>query len=196
MNIYFLRHGQTEENSKRTYYGSLDVQLNENGIAQAEKAGEIFKNIEFNKVFISEKVRTFQTAQIALKDRDVQLIKDKRINEIDFGKFEGKTYDELCKLYPEKVKLWQENWEEFCPNEGESYKIFYKRVKEFMEDIKELQEENILIVTHGGVIRAVYSYILDENMSFYWKFASRNGDISIIKYEYGNFFIDSIVHVD
>lgn len=196
MNIYFLRHGQTEENIKRTYYGSLDVQLNEKGITQAEKAGKIFKEIEFDKVFISEKMRTFQTAQIALKDRKVQLIKDKRINEIDFGKFEGKTYDELCKLYPEKVKLWQENWEEFCPDEGESYKIFYKRVKEFMEAIKELGEENILIVTHGGVIRAVYSYILDENMGFYWKFASRNGDISIIKYEYENFFIDSIVHVD
>ncbi len=196
MNIYFLRHGQTEENSKRTYYGSLDVQLNEKGIAQAEKAGKIFKKVEFNKVFISEKVRTLQTAQIALKDREVQLIKDRRINEIDFGIFEGKTYEELCKLYPEKVKLWQDNWEEFCPDGGESYRIFYKRVKEFMEDIKELEEENILIVTHGGVIRAVYSYVLDENLSFYWKFSSRNGDISLIKYEYRNFFIDSIVHID
>ncbi|MCY6356309.1 alpha-ribazole phosphatase [Clostridium sp. ZS2-4] len=196
MNIYFLRHGQTEENSKRTYYGSLDVELNEKGIAQAEKAGEMFKKVEFGKVFISEKMRTFQTAQIALKDREAQLIKDKRINEIDFGIFEGKTYEELCKLYPEEVKRWQEKWEQFCPNQGESYKLFYKRVKEFIEDIKELEEENILIVTHGGVIRAVYSYILNENLSFYWKFSSRNGDISLIKYEYGNFFIDSIVHVD
>ncbi|MCY6372182.1 alpha-ribazole phosphatase [Clostridium ganghwense] len=196
MNIYFLRHGQTEQNKNKTYYGRLDVKLNSTGIIQAEKAGEFFKNIELDKVFISEKTRTLQTAEIVLKGRETKLIKDRRINEIDFGVFEGKTYDEICKLYPEEVKLWEKEWERFCPMNGESYEMFYKRVKSFMEDIKKLDAENILVVAHGGVIRAVYSYILDENLRFYWKFSSRNGDISLIKYKYGDFFIDSIMHVD
>jgi alpha-ribazole phosphatase len=62
-----------------------------------------------------------------------------------------------------------------------------------MEEIKNIDAENILLITHGGVIRSIYSYILGENLDLYWKFASRNADISIIKYEYGNYFIDCIV---
>jgi alpha-ribazole phosphatase len=195
MNIYFVRHGETEQNERKTFYGDIDAELNERGRQQCEKAARYLSGISFDKVFISERKRTAQSAEYICREARKDFIIDGRINEMSFGAFEGRTYEEIKELYPVEQKAWQEDWKGFCPPGGESYSMFYLRVKSFMEDIATLEEENILIVTHGGVIRTVYAYLMGENMDLYWKFASQNGDVTLIKYEYGNFFIDSIVHM-
>lgn len=195
LNLYFVRHGETEHNKSGCYYGSIDVNITEEGIFQAQKGLEKLKGINFDKVYVSELKRTEQTANILLKDREFELIKDKRINEINFGEFEGKGHEEIKELYSEQWKLWCDDWKGFAPPEGESYVKFYDRVKSFMDDILKLNEDNVLIVTHSGVIRSVYCYLLGHNLDFFWNFGSKNGDITIIKYEYGNLYIDSITHV-
>jgi alpha-ribazole phosphatase len=194
MNIYFVRHGETNENAGKTYYGGLDVHLNERGIQQCINARKYLKNIDFQKVYISHSKRATQSADILLENAKKELIVDARINELSFGDFEGKTYEEITRLYSEEEKQWRENWKDFCPPGGESCRKFYERIKSFMISLESLKEENILVVTHGGVIRAAYTYIMGGNLDIYWKFASKNCDISLIKYEYGNWFIDSIVH--
>ena len=195
MNIYLLRHGQTDENKNKSYYGKLDSDLNEIGKAQAEAAGELLKDINFDTIYISERKRTRKTAELALGKDNLNFIKDGRINEISFGEFEGKDYKEIQKNYPEEYELWNNKWKEFTPPGGESYIQFYDRIKVFMDELIRENHENVLIVTHGGVIRSIYCYVLEGNMNLYWKFSSKNGDLSIIKYEYGNLFIDSITHV-
>jgi alpha-ribazole phosphatase len=195
VNLYFVRHGETEKNKSKCYYGSLDVDLTEKGILQAEKAGELLNNINFSKIYVSEKKRAVKTAKILLKDKQYELITDIRINERDFGEFEGKNYEEFKQLYPKELEVWCADWKNISPPKGESYIQLYERVKNFMNDILKLEEENILIVGHGGVIRSVYCYVLGGNMDYFWNFGSNNGDISIIKYEYGNLYIDSITHV-
>jgi len=195
MQIYLLRHGETEENKSRFYYGKLDVSLNKAGITQSKNAGELLKEIKFDSIYISERKRTRETVEAALNNKNLNLIIDKRINEIDFGKFEGKNYEQIQKEFPSEYEMWNENWKEFAPPGGESYRQFYNRIKEFLEDILHKEQENVLVVTHGGVIRTIYCCVLEGNLDLYWKFSSKNCDISIIKYEYGNLFIDSISHV-
>ncbi|MEY8001466.1 alpha-ribazole phosphatase [Clostridium sp. Mt-5] len=195
MNIYFVRHGQTDENNNKYYYGKMDVCLNEKGLDQAEKAAIFLNHIRFDEVYISERKRTAETANIILGNNSKKFNVDKRINEINFGKFEGKSYENIKKLYPEEYDRWCSDWKNESPPGGESYVEFYSRIHGFMDDILKLNRENILIVTHGGVIRSVYSYILDENLDFFWKFASKNGDVTLVKYEYHNLYIDSITHV-
>lgn len=195
MNIYLLRHGQTEENRKGSYYGNLDISLNEIGIAQGNKAKDFFKNIKLDRVYVSDKIRTLEMAKLALGLKEMEIIQDGRINETSFGDFEGKTYEEIKILYPKECLCWMENWKEFVPPQGESYIELCMRVKSFMDDIKKLDVDNILICAHSGVIRAIYCYIMDENIDLFWKFGCKNGDISIIKYEYGNLYIDAIMHI-
>lgn len=195
LNLYFVRHGETEKNKSKCYYGSLDVELTEKGVLQAKKAGELLKDIKFQKIYVSEKKRAIKTAEILLESKKYNLIVDGRINERDFGEFEGKGHEELKELYPKEWAAWCEDWKNVSPPGGENYVELYERVKSFMDDILKLNEDNILIVAHGGVIRCIYCYILGGNMDYFWNFASNNGDISIIKYEYGNLYIDSITHV-
>ena len=195
MNIYLLRHGQTEENKKGSYYGNLDISLNAVGIAQGNKAKDFFKDIKLDKVYVSHKKRTLEMAKLVMGQKEIEIIVDERINETNFGDFEGKTYEEIQRLYPKECLDWEKDWKEFVPPNGESYIQLSNRVKSFMEHTKKLECDNILICSHSGVMRAVYCYIMDENIDLFWKFGCKNGDISIIKYEYGNLYIDSIIHV-
>lgn len=200
MKLYLLRHGETDENKNKVYYGSLDVSLNAKGIEQAQKTAKVLNGIEFDSIYVSERRRTIETAKIVLGDaaktKNDRIKKDLRINEINFGVFEGKNYENIKTDYPEEYRLWEKDWKNFCPPQGESYIDFYSRVKSFMEEVLESQSENVLIVTHGGVIRTIYCFILEGNLDLYWKFSSRNGDMSIIRFEYNNLFIDSITPVE
>jgi len=195
MNIYLLRHGQTEENRKGSYYGNLDISLNEIGISQGNRAKDFFKDIILDKIYVSDKKRTLEMVKLILGQKEIEVTQDNRINETNFGDFEGKTYEEILELYPEECKCWKDNWKEFVPPSGESYIELCKRVKSFMEHIKKLEKENVLICAHSGVIRAIYCYIMNENIDLFWKFGCKNGDISVIKYEYGNLYIESIMHI-
>ncbi|MDU1323418.1 MAG: alpha-ribazole phosphatase [Clostridium botulinum] len=199
MNIYLVRHGETEQNKRKNFYGKLDVGLNKKGEEQSYKVGEFLKNVDFNKIYISDRKRTRETAERILernkfyeKEKNI-IYKDKRINEIDFGIFEGKSYEEIGFLYPKEQERWERDWKNFAPPKGESAVGFYNRVENFMKHIQKEEDGDYLIVSHGGVIRMIYSYILQNNMDFYWNFASRNGDITLIKYEYENLFIDYIL---
>lgn len=194
MNIYLLRHGETEENKSKNYYGKLDAALNDTGREQSERAGKLIREIRFDQLYISERKRTRETAEIALNSKGLNLKKDSRINEINFGIFEGKSYEEIKRDYPLECEAWDKDWKGFTPEGGESYLQFYSRVKEFFEEAINQESQNILIVTHGGVIRTILCYVLGENLDLYWKFSSQNCDLTIIKYEFGNLFIDSIRH--
>ena len=195
MNIYLLRHGETDENKSRNYYGKLDAELNDTGRKQSERAGILIRGIKFDQVYISERKRTRETAEIVLSTKGLKIETDSRINEINFGVFEGKSYEEIKREYPLECEAWDKDWKGFAPGGGESYLQFYSRVREFFEDVINMDYKNILIVTHGGVIRTILCYVLGENLDLYWKFSSQNCDLSIIKYEFGNLFIDSIRHI-
>ncbi|GAA0125766.1 MULTISPECIES: alpha-ribazole phosphatase [Clostridium] len=195
MNIYLVRHGETKENKDEKFYGDIDNGLTDYGIYQCEKLRNFLKDKKIDKVYVSEKERTIQTAKEILCDKFNydEIIRDSRLNERNFGAFEGKKYDELKSEYTKECDEWGKDWIGFKPPEGESYKDMYFRVKSFFQKIIKEDDENVLIVAHSGVIRSIYCYIADDNMELFWKFASKNGDVSIIKYEYNNLFIEGII---
>lgn len=195
VNIYFVRHGQTEENRKRAYYGSMDIDLNDLGKSQGMEAGKLLHGIMFDRIYTSERKRTHQMAELILENQQFSTIVDERLNEMSLGVFEGKDFNEIPELYPEEWKCWSEDWKEYAPPQGESYVDFYRRIESFMNELLQCEADNVLVVTHAGVIRSVCCYVLGGNLDFFWKFASANGDVTLIKYEYGNLFIDSMTHV-
>lgn len=196
MNLYFIRHGETEANNKGLYYGKTDYELTSRGRDQSEKLSRLLSGIDFDSIYVSEKKRAIETAKIAVQKDSSEFIVDKRINEMNLGEFEGKSYTDIEKLYPKLWKKWCSDWKNTVPPGGESYIQFYRRVRSFMEYILKCKDDNVLIVTHSGIIRSVYCYVLNNTLDFFWRFASHNGDLSIIKYEYNNLYIDSIICLD
>jgi len=196
MNIYVVRHGESEENVKGTFYGKTDCKLSDKGKVQSLFLRDKLKDINFNKVYYSPTKRAVETLDLIYDNKNSQKSCDKRLCEINFGNFEGKNYTELLELYEEECKLWERDWISFTPPNGESYLDLYKRVEEFMDELLKESYENVLIVSHGGPIRAIYTYVMNKNLEMFWKFGCNNCDIAKIKFEFGNLFIDSICHFD
>lgn len=196
LNIYLLRHGQTEQNLKGFYYGNLDIDITSKGIKQIEHISNKVKNVTFDKIYVSNMKRAISSASIISKNKDISFIKDKRLNEMNLGVFEGKSYEDIQREYPIEFQKWSDDWKYYAPPEGESYVDFYERVKEFFQEILKLEDENVLLVAHGGVIRSILTYVMGENLDVFWKFGSKNGDLTLVKYEYENLYIDSIIHAD
>ncbi|MBK8153619.1 MAG: histidine phosphatase family protein [Saprospiraceae bacterium] len=90
-NLYFIRHGETDENVKRIVQGcGVDSVLNENGLNQGKKFYEHYKNIGFKKMYCSALKRTYQTIQSFEKSHG-KIQSDRRLNEISWGEHEGKS---------------------------------------------------------------------------------------------------------
>ncbi len=196
LNIYLLRHGQTEQNLKGFYYGNLDVDITSKGIKQIEYISNKVKNVTFDKIYVSNMKRALSSASIISRNKDISFIRDKRLNEMNLGVFEGKSYEDIQREYPKEFQKWSDDWKYYAPPEGESYVDFYERVKVFFQEILKLEDENVLLVTHGGVIRSILTYVMGEDLDVFWKFGSKNGDLTLVKYEYENLYIDSIIHAD
>lgn len=188
MELFLVRHGETVWNQEGRYYGHSDVPLSENGIMQAKKMGEYFHNVSFDKVIVSPLKRAVDTAK-ALTDQT--LCYDERLLEQNFGKFEGKTYMELKKEFPKELSLWNNNHEEYCLPEGESFHMVRDRVEAFLSDLWK-EEGKVLLVAHKGTLGHLLAAMLEMPLSGYWNFVFEQGTYSKIDLEDGFAIIRSI----
>lgn len=155
MKLYVIRHGRTKCNDEHKYNGKLDEDINETGIEQAKKASEEVKNLDIDLIICSPLLRTRHTCELVNINK-VPVIYDKRLEERDCGKL---TNVELGDFY------YTDYWNYYSKNKVEGLETIpdlFKRVKEFLDEIKEkYKDKNILLVTHGGVARGVYFYFND-----------------------------------
>lgn len=169
MEIYYVRHGQTDWNlARKMQGGETERALNETGIEQANMTKRELENIEYDVVICSPMHRARQTAEIIRDDKKVITVIDERIRERRLGNLEGHEITEDIER-----QIWDYDLNYQIPN-GESLHDFEKRVLEFLKDIKqEYKDKTVLIVAHGGVAKIIKAY-------FYGMPESRNlSDISM-----------------
>ncbi len=167
--LVLLRHGQSQWNLENRFTGWKDVPLTEQGIKEAKNAGNLIKknNIKFDKIYSSVLERANKTAEIAIKEAEINelykngklnYVRDKSLNERDYGDLVGLNKAETAdKFGKEQVQIWRRSYETPPPN-GESLKNVVERVSPyFTEQIEPLllKEKNILIVAHGNSLRAI-----------------------------------------
>jgi 2,3-bisphosphoglycerate-dependent phosphoglycerate mutase len=169
-NILLIRHGQSEWNKLNLFTGFKNIELSEQGIDEANKAGQNFKNlnIKFDIVFTSELKRAQETAKIILKNldqwdhlyREGKIITDIKLNERDYGDLTGLNKKETAdKFGEEQVHKWRRGYSDQPPN-GESLEDVVRRVKIYFEEsinpaIQSVDNSNILIAAHGNSLRAL-----------------------------------------
>ncbi|MCI8555835.1 MAG: histidine phosphatase family protein [Clostridia bacterium] len=151
--IYFVRHGQTDDNANGNLLtGWSATPLNERGFAQARETAAALKDIKFDVCFCSPLLRTRQTLEEILKFHEgLSIIFDDRLKERDYGEITGKPAS-ICKF-----RRWNANDE--IPFEMESIPKMYQRVSSFYDEIlPKTKGKNVLIVAHSGVGRLSYFY--------------------------------------
>ena len=173
MDIILIRHGETDENVLRTF-STKSAQLTEEGKNQIARIRPFVESQSYDRVYISPLDRTRDSAKILGVEGEIQ----KRIQEVDFGDFEGKTYKELKELYPKEVAIWDKDYLKYITPNGESVELAYARVTSFLEELIE-KGEDALLVCHAGVIRLALSWVFDD-LDFFFKFHIDNASGNII----------------
>ena len=152
MKILVTRHGQTDWNVEKRIQGRTNIELNNKGIEQAYKTKENLENEKIDLIICSPLKRAKQTADIINKDRNIPIIYDERLLEICYGENEGRLHGDF-----DYDGFWSIiNTHEY--KDAENVNKFIQRVHNFLNDLKNRKEENILIVTHNGVCRAINTY--------------------------------------
>ncbi|RKM56462.1 histidine phosphatase family protein [Butyrivibrio sp. X503] len=176
MKIYVTRHGQTDYNKDRLMQGRSDIPLNGTGTAQAQATKEKIGDVKFDAVYASPLIRAVQTASIISGYAQEDIIKDDRIIEADFGKYEKANYMKL----PLPMKLYWMYPEVFsAPKTVESIKSMVKRTSEFLKELEEKDYENVLVVCHGGIIRPIRGYLEDAKRGFIWRPRPANCEVFV-----------------
>lgn len=192
--LFLIRHGQTDWNLTHRYQGQGDIPLNKTGISQAVRVASKLAEENIDGIFSSDLQRATVTAEkIAQYHQDIELKTMPALRELDFGQWEGLKYQEIEKECPVHLKKWSETPGEITPPGGESLLELQSRVISQVEEIcQENQGNNLVLVTHGGVIRTLLTYILHMPLDYYWKIEVVHCAISIIKYYDGEFILSSL----
>lgn len=167
MKIYTIRHGYTNMNKKHLYNGQIDEDINEEGIKGAEEAREQLKDMKFDAIYCSPMMRAKHTCEI-ININNVPVIFDNRLKERTLGKLDGKSLKEEGltekEFYDYFYKTNVENFEELP--------TLFERVHSLIDEIKQEKYDKVLIVAHGGILRAIH---------YYFNKIPKNGDLSNFK---------------
>ena len=181
LRLYFMRHGETVWNTERRYQGMTDIELSEKGLRQAECAAKRFKNIKIDKIYASPLKRAMKTAEKIAAEKGLEIISEDDFREIHFGEWEGKTVPELTEKYGESyTNFIREPHKYGFPGEG-SVENVINRIKPGIDRLIAEEKGNVLIVSHGGIIRLMIMYIMGLDSSWFTKMWINNTGVSIVE---------------
>jgi len=184
-----IRHGQTDWNRTFRIQGQQDSNLDELGIEQARLVGERLKTMpDIKAIYASDLKRAFHTAEAIAKHHPHLTIQpDQRLREAHFGDWETRLWPNVMDEEEDRVNAWMRDVTAVTPPNGESMFQFTDRVREFLnETLPKHEEGTVLIVSHGGTVRAIVSVLMNFPLKTVWRLGTGNTSIAELKLdEYG-----------
>ena len=156
--LLLVRHGETDWNAERRFQGHADPPLNDLGRQQAREVADELAGERIDAVYTSDLARARETATIIAERVGVPVVALPELREIDVGEWQGLTWPEVEKRFPEGVRDWHESGHGW--KGGETYDELGERILTALRRIAaEHADERVLVVGHGGTVRAVRAYL-------------------------------------
>ena len=176
--VILVRHGETDWNRENRIQGGWDIPLNERGKEQAKDIALKLDNTIIHYIYSSRLSRAYETAVEIAKLHKLEVMTDRRLDELKQGKWEGMKTSEVRRLYPHLYLRWGKNPNSVTPPEGESVKEAFQRTREFWRQNILPREGTGVIVAHK-VINALIKLILksDSTLSLLWEKMPENAQI-------------------
>ena len=169
MKLYITRHGETEWNTIGKMQGWQNSDLTEKGIGDAIRLGQRLKEIDFSKIYSSTLGRAKDTANYIRGNKDIEIELLDGLKEMGFGSWEGVDKEQVIELHKEDHYNFWNKPELYKREDSEGFDELFQRVEESLEYIIEnSKDENILIVSHGLTIKAIYSIINNYTVEEFW----------------------------
>ncbi len=189
MELYLIRHGETESNKQRRYQGWTESPLSGEGLRQAEKAGFFLAGQNLSGLYCSDLNRAFHTARVIGSSSGLQPVVTPLLREINFGHWEGLTFDQIEARWGKEISLWLDDPFSRSAPGGETLAEVCSRMLNFLEELSGDGHEGkrIAAISHGGSIRALLFSVLDLNTTSFWDIKIDNASISLLRKEGGRF---------
>ena len=177
--LILVRHGETAWNAHQRYQGITDVALSVKGQRQALALAARLSGETIDAIYASDLQRAWQTATIIASTCRLSVYAEPRLREANFGLWEGLTYTEIKRDYPEALASWEADPLMVSPPEGESLSALGARVNNLLEEIRRCsQEKTLLLVAHGGSLQVFLCAALGIVPRAQWQFRLSPGSIS------------------
>jgi 2,3-bisphosphoglycerate-dependent phosphoglycerate mutase len=180
LELWLIRHGETDWNVQDRIQGSSDIPLNAAGIEQARRLARRLEGVAFDAVYASDLSRARQTAETALPGAAVRF--DPRLRELAYGIFEGKSWATLDGEESNEARHWHEDrYGRRIPG-GESYADLEARVAAFRAELPE--QGQVIAFAHGGTIRAALYRALGQPVKGVWRLEIANTSITRLAFDH------------
>ena len=181
--LYIVRHGETEWNKEGRMQGRLNSNLTPMGKKYATRLGERLKDTEFAHIISSPSGRALETVQLIKGNRDIPIMTDERIMEMNLGSWQGLRHDDLKKKYPNEYEQFINKPDNHQIEGAESLTEMSNRATEFLTGLKKSRDNgNLLVVTHGRFISALYAVFKGVELKDIWAGPTVQGtSLTIVK---------------
>ncbi len=191
--IYLVRHGLTEWNVSGRFQGHSDVTLTEMGIQQAKCLAEYFPAEKIDAVYSSDLQRAALTASYIAKRFGCKVRETYKLREMNFGAWEGMTFDEIKTRWPFAEKQILFTPDEIKPPAGESFQEVEERASRTLEQITAAHTgENIVLVAHGAFLRTILTYVLHIPLRYVFRIRQGNTAVSRLMHGGDHFTVDYV----
>ena len=187
MKLYIIRHAETEYNRKGIIQGSeVDSDINDVGESQANSFYEYYKDINFDKIYVSDLKRTFQTIRRFTENGSLyEKLKD--FNEISWGINQGKSDD--LDDYARLIDTWLAGNLDNKFEEGESPNEMSVRLVKGFNKVLDDDHDTVLLCIHGRALRILLSKIIDNDLTKMDKYVHSNTGLYILEFKNGKYEI-------
>ena len=159
--LWLVRHGEPGAEIRGRCYGRLDAGLSPVGRRQIERVARELAATKFAAIYASPRKRTRESAEIIASAQGASIRVHEPFREIDFGDFEGMSYDDIARRFPAEYQQWMSNPTGVQFPNGESFAAMQERVLRATQDLLVAHAgETIAIITHGGVNRILLAHAL------------------------------------
>lgn len=187
--IYIVRHGETEWNKENRSQGcSNDIPLSKTGKAQADLVAKRLADERIDMFFSSTLKRAFETANIIAENHGKNVEKCSDFMEFRMGCWEGLTYKDIVNKYPEVFNVWSTSPHlAQIPDAETLVELRERSVNKLMEIIRNNEDKNILVVSHGITTKVIICALMGIDISNLHKIRQDNTAINIFEYKDGSF---------
>lgn len=160
--LILVRHGDTVGQSSVRLYGATDIELSEHGREQMRRVGRALAGEAFDRLLSSPLRRSFEGARLVMNGRGPEPTVVEDFREIDFGQWEGWTFDEVAERDPDGLALYHKRQPDFGFPGGDLRQAFRDRVAGAARRVFGDPPARTLAVLHKGVIKVILGAIVED----------------------------------
>lgn len=192
--VYLIRHGETDSNSQKRFQGRIDIPLNAKGMGQVGCLERFMKGKKLDAIYSSSMLRARMTAAPLAMSHNLGYKPMELLQEVSFGQWEGLSFDEISKRWPDELNAFLTRPGDWVPPGGETFAQVAERCQKAFDQIfaEQGHDKNIAIVSHGGIIRVQLCLLLGMPLNNLWRIGVHNVSVSSLTDWQGNMVVETV----